>query len=129
MKKNPRQLTILTPGSAPIYINMHHNYFNTPFDFLRYVLGVQRNTNRVMLYFETGRMPLYINHFIRMFKYWFKMLQTSNCVLKAAYDFFTEWMWKPQFSSCTVIRQAMLKISCLIWALITYVARSIQQFR
>ena len=127
MKKNPRQLTILTPGSAPIYINMHHNYFNTPFDFLRYVLGVQRNTNRVMLYFETGRMPLYINHFIRMFKYWFKMLQTSNCVLKAAYDFLQSECENLNFR--VVIRQAMLKISCLIWALITYVARSIQQFR
>ena len=35
-------------------------------DFLRYVLGVRRNTNRVMLYFETGRMPLYIDRIIRM---------------------------------------------------------------
>ena len=37
--------------------------------------------------FETGRMPLYIKRIIRMFKYWFKLLQTSNCALKAVYDF------------------------------------------
>ena len=69
-------------------------------DFLRYVLGVRRNTNRVMLYFETGRLPLHIKRIIRMFKYWFKLLQTSNCVLKAAYDFLQSECENPNFRGC-----------------------------
>ena len=35
-------------------------------DFIRYVLGVKRNTNRVMLYFGTGRMQLTVYYF----NYW-----------------------------------------------------------
>ena len=76
-----------------------------------------------MLYFETGRLPLPIKRIIRMFKYWFKLLQTSNCVLKAAYDFLQSECENLNFR--VVIRQAMLKISCLIWALITYICSSI----
>ena len=62
-------------------------------------------------------MPLYIKRIKRMFKYWFKLLQTSNCVLKAAYDFLQSECENPNFG--VVIGQAILKISCLIWALIT----------
>ena len=69
-------------------------------DFLRYVLGVRRNTNRVMLYFETGRLPLHIKRIIRMFKYWFKLLQTSNCVLKPAYEFLHSECEKSNFRGC-----------------------------
>ena len=61
-------------------------------------MGVRRNTNRVMLYFETGRMPLYIKRIIR--KYWFKLLQTSNCVLKAAYDFLHSECENSNFRGC-----------------------------
>ena len=39
-----------------------------------------------MLYFETGRLPMYLIRIYRMFKFWFKLLQSENCILRAAYD-------------------------------------------
>ena len=43
-------------------------------EFLKSVLGVRRNTNTTMIYFETGRLPLYHVRILRMFKFWFKLL-------------------------------------------------------
>jgi hypothetical protein len=56
---------------------------------LKSVLGVRRNTNTTctMIHFETGRLPLYHVRILRMFKFWFKLLQTENCVLGAAYEY------------------------------------------
>ncbi|XP_078312623.1 uncharacterized protein LOC144619140 [Crassostrea virginica] len=55
-------------------------------EFLRYVLGVRKNTNTSMVYFETGRLPLYFTRIFRMFKFWFKMMQSENCILRASYE-------------------------------------------
>ncbi len=38
------------------------------------------------VYGELGRYPLYINRYFRVIKYWFKLLTTSNCILKAIYE-------------------------------------------
>ena len=52
--------------------------------------------NLILLGFRT----LYIKRIIRMLKYWFKLLQTSNCVLKAAYDFLQSECENPNFRGC-----------------------------
>lgn len=56
-------------------------------DFLKVALGVRKNTNSTMIYFETGRLPLYYIRIFRMFKFWFKLLQSENCILNAAYEY------------------------------------------
>ena len=53
---------------------------------LRYVLGIRKNTNTSMVYFETERLPLYSIRIFRMFKFFFKIMQSENCILRASYD-------------------------------------------
>ena len=39
----------------------------------------------MMVYTELGRLPLYISRNIRIVKYWIKLLNTDNCILKECY--------------------------------------------
>ena len=109
--------SIVSYGCKVLGYHMGPDIEKIHLDFLRYVFGVKRNTNRVMLYFETGRMPLYIKRIIRMFKYWFKLFQTSNCVYKLPMIFYRVNVKTPIFG--VVIGQAILKTSYLIWTFIT----------
>ena len=38
------------------------------------------------MYGDLGRYPLYISRYVRMLKYWFKLLYTDNCVLRTIFD-------------------------------------------
>ena len=53
--------------------------------FCKKILNVKLSTSNVTVYGELGRYPLYINRFTRILKYWFKILSTDNCILKAVY--------------------------------------------
>ena len=48
--------------------------------------SVKNSTNSALVYMETGRLPLSTYRRIRMFKYWFKLLSTDNCILKSMYN-------------------------------------------
>ena len=39
-----------------------------------------------MVYCELGRLPLYVERQCKMVKYWTKLLNTKNCILKGCYD-------------------------------------------
>jgi hypothetical protein len=39
-----------------------------------------------MVYCELGRLPLYVERQCKMVKYWTKLLNTENCILKGCYD-------------------------------------------
>ncbi len=54
--------------------------------FCKTVLGVKLSTSNVGVYGELCRYPLYINRHIRMIKYWFKLVNTQNCILKVIYN-------------------------------------------
>ena len=56
-------------------------------DFCKHVLGVKKRTNNVLVYAETGRLPLKVCRLIRIFKFWFKLLRTENCILSDAYKY------------------------------------------
>ena len=45
-----------------------------------YALGVCKNTNTYMIYFEIGRLPLYSIRIFRMFKFCSKIIQSENCI-------------------------------------------------
>ena len=49
-------------------------------EFLWYVLGVCKNTNTSIVYFETGRLPLYSIRIFRMFNFLCKVVQSENCI-------------------------------------------------
>ena len=38
------------------------------------------------VYCELGRLPLYVERQCKMVKYWTKLLNTENCILKGCYD-------------------------------------------
>ena len=56
-------------------------------DYCKHVLGVNKRTNNVLTYAETGRLPLKVWRLIRIFKFWFKLLRTENCILGDAYKY------------------------------------------
>jgi hypothetical protein len=38
------------------------------------------------VYFELGQVPMYVERYYRMLKYWCKILKTENIVLKTCYE-------------------------------------------
>ena len=54
--------------------------------FLKKILGVRKNTINHMVYYELGRFPLAIGRKFRILKYWVKLMNTDNCILKACYN-------------------------------------------
>ena len=60
---------------APARERIHLNYCKN-------ILNVKSSTSNVMVYYELGRTPLIYHRKCRMFKYWFKLLNTSNCILQ-----------------------------------------------
>ena len=41
----------------------------------------------LMIYCETGRLPLIVNRKFNMLTYWLKLTRTENCILKNNYEF------------------------------------------
>ena len=56
-------------------------------DFCKNILGVRRSTPNVMIYYELGRFPMLITRKLRILKYWCKLMQTENCILKSCYEY------------------------------------------
>ena len=54
--------------------------------FLKRILSVRKSTVNFMVYFELGRLTLFINRYCRMIKYWCKLLKSDNCILKNCYE-------------------------------------------
>jgi len=54
--------------------------------FLKRTLNVRRSTVNFMIYFESGRVPMYVTRYCKMIKYWCKILKTENIVLKTCYE-------------------------------------------
>ena len=56
---------------------------------LRYskmILGVRQNSCNDAVYGELGRYPLYINRYVQIVKYWLKLINTENIILKHVYQ-------------------------------------------
>ena len=49
------------------------------------LLGVKSATCSTAVYGELGRMPLYINRYLCVIKYWLKLTTTDNIILKTIY--------------------------------------------
>ena len=44
------------------------------------------STSNAGVYGELGRYPLYINRYNIIIKYWLKVINTNNCIIKAVYN-------------------------------------------
>ena len=54
--------------------------------FLKRVLGVKLSTSNAGVYGELCRYPLYISRYIRITRYWIKLLYSSNIILQTVYN-------------------------------------------
>ena len=54
--------------------------------FCKMILGVRQNSCNDAVYVELGRYPLYVNRFVQIIKYWLKLINTDNIILKCIYN-------------------------------------------
>ena len=54
-------------------------------DFCKQLLSVKKATQNASVYCELGRFPLKYHRLYRILKYWVKLLNTDNRILKSAY--------------------------------------------
>jgi len=47
------------------------------------ILGFRKTTSNAAVYSELGRCYFYINRYVRIMKYWFKLLTSDNIILQA----------------------------------------------
>ena len=53
--------------------------------YLKRCLYVKKSTPNMMIYSELGRMPLIFKRKMKLIKYWLKLVNTENCILKELY--------------------------------------------
>lgn len=53
--------------------------------FCKRILKVKLSTSNAGIYGELGRYPLYITRYVRILRYWFKILNTNNIILSTVY--------------------------------------------
>ena len=54
--------------------------------FVKKLLGLRKGTCNDFIYSELGRFPLYITRKLRIVKYWIKLCNTNNSILRAVCD-------------------------------------------
>ena len=54
--------------------------------FCKRILKVKLNTCNASVYDELGRYPLYIHRFLRIIKFWLKLVNADNMILKTFYN-------------------------------------------
>ena len=55
-------------------------------DFCKKILGVKKSTCNSLVYYELGRLPLYILRKLRIIKYWGKLKNSQNGILKSCLE-------------------------------------------
>jgi hypothetical protein len=54
--------------------------------FCKSLLGVKTSTCNMGVYGELGRVPLYISRYVRIIKYWCKIVQSGNIIIQRLYE-------------------------------------------
>ena len=54
--------------------------------FCRSILGVKKSTNIAALYSELGRKPLIVFRKLRILKYWWKIIESGDTLIKNVYS-------------------------------------------
>ena len=87
--------SILNYGCEVWGFNKANSHEIIHIQFCKRILGVKKSTTNMMVYSELGRLPLYISSNIRIVKYWTKLLNTDNCILKECYATLYDECLKP----------------------------------
>jgi hypothetical protein len=75
----------LTKKSITLCLNSHKDLSSSTTSWeihLKRTLNVRMSAVNFTVYFELGRIPMYVERYYRMLKYWCKILKTENIVLK-----------------------------------------------
>ena len=72
--------------------------------FLKYILCVKSSTSNMAVYGELGRYPLYISRYVRIIKYWTKVVQTENIIIKSLYDVMMQQMKKGEVNWASKVK-------------------------
>ncbi|KAL4237739.1 hypothetical protein ACF0H5_002452 [Mactra antiquata] len=73
--------------ACPVWgFNKYNDLERIHLRFCKFVLGVRQNACNAAVYGELGRYPLYIHRYIQILKYWFKVKDSSNIILKTMYQ-------------------------------------------
>ena len=54
--------------------------------FCKNTLGVKKSTCNSLVYYELGRFPLHITRKLRILKYWIKLKNSDNCILRSCLE-------------------------------------------
>ncbi len=54
-------------------------------NFCKRLLNVKISTCNATVYGELGRYPLYVNRYVRIVKYWLKIINSNNIILQTVY--------------------------------------------
>ena len=79
-------------------------------DFCKHLLSVRKSTCNAMVYFELGRLPLSCNFTFRILKFWFKLLNTDNCILNTAYVALKERADNQKHNWVSFVRDKLLNL-------------------
>ena len=52
---------------------------------LKSILCVKSSTSNMAVYGELDRFPLYISRYVRVIKYWIKLMKSDNVLIKELY--------------------------------------------
>jgi hypothetical protein len=77
---------ILSYGSETWGITKSKELERIQLNFCKLILGIKITSSNAAVYGELSRYTLYINRFIKVIKYWFKLLHSENKFLKALYS-------------------------------------------
>ena len=55
-------------------------------NFCKKILGVKKSTCNSLVYYELGRLPLHILRKLKILRYWTKLKNSCNCILKACFE-------------------------------------------
>ena len=72
------------------------------------------NTPTTAVYGELGRYPLYISRYLRILKYWFRLIQSDNIIMQTVYNI--------SYEDCLKVKRGclMLKNYCMTMDSITF---------
>ena len=77
--------SILSYGSEIWGITKSKEIERIHLKFLKSILCVKSSTSNMAVYGELGRFPLYISRYVRVIKYWIKLMKSDNVLIKELY--------------------------------------------
>jgi len=78
--------SILNYASEIWGFNKFKDIERTQLKFCKRLLNVKSNTCNATVYGELGRHPQYVNRYVRIVKYWLKVVNSENIIIKTVYN-------------------------------------------